>query len=272
MAADRDYVLGTEEHEIERLGVQHRVWRHVVFDAWARARVGPGSRVLDVGAGPGHATLDLAELVGARGRVLAVERSARFASFVREQAKASGVQHIAVAEMDLMEDAIEEAGFDAAWCRWVACFVSSPAVLVRRIHDALRPRGIAVFHEYVDYASWRFMPGRPAIDRFVAEVIASWRATGGEPDVSRTLPALLEGAGFTVISARPFVFALRPTDDMWRWPAGFIRTGAPRLLDLGRVDRGWVDRVIADLEEAERHPGSWMLTPMVFEILAERTA
>ncbi len=76
--ADRDYVLGTHDDEIYRLGFQHRVWRPRALDAWTRARIGDGSRVIDFGAGPGFATMDLAEIVGPTGAVYALERSRRF--------------------------------------------------------------------------------------------------------------------------------------------------------------------------------------------------
>ena len=75
---ERDYVLGTHEEEIERLGLQHRVWRPRALDAWARAGFSRGQTLIDVGCGPGHATLDLAEIVGPSGRVVAVDRSRRF--------------------------------------------------------------------------------------------------------------------------------------------------------------------------------------------------
>jgi hypothetical protein len=35
--ADRDYVLGTEDEEIGRLGLQHRVWRDRMLAGFARA-------------------------------------------------------------------------------------------------------------------------------------------------------------------------------------------------------------------------------------------
>jgi SAM-dependent methyltransferase len=76
--AERDYVLGTHDAELERLGLQHRLWRPRMLDAWRRAGSGAGQTVLDVGAGPGYAALDLAEIVGPTGRVLALERSRRF--------------------------------------------------------------------------------------------------------------------------------------------------------------------------------------------------
>ena len=52
---ERDYVLGTHDEEIERLGLQHRVWRPRMLEAWRRAGVTVGSRVIDIGAGPGYA-------------------------------------------------------------------------------------------------------------------------------------------------------------------------------------------------------------------------
>ena len=74
MAKERDYVLGTHEEEISRLGLQHRVWRPVALDCWQRAGVTVGSRVLDLGAGPGYAAVDLAEIVGSTGKIVALER------------------------------------------------------------------------------------------------------------------------------------------------------------------------------------------------------
>ena len=78
MTKDRDYFLGTHDEELARLGLQHRVWREAVLDCWRVAGIGAGSRVLDVGAGPGFAAADLAEIVGPSGEVVAVERSGRF--------------------------------------------------------------------------------------------------------------------------------------------------------------------------------------------------
>ena len=67
---DSDYILGTHDEEVARLGLQHRVWRTVALDCWSRAGITAGSKVVDVGAGPGYATVDLAEIVGPTGEVL----------------------------------------------------------------------------------------------------------------------------------------------------------------------------------------------------------
>src|SRR3989449_548005 len=75
---DRDYLLGTHDEELARLALQHRVWRPRALDAWRRAGFTVGQTLIDVGCGPCYASLDLAEMVGPSGRIVAIDRSRRF--------------------------------------------------------------------------------------------------------------------------------------------------------------------------------------------------
>jgi SAM-dependent methyltransferase len=267
---DSDYVLGTNDSEIERLGLQHLVWRPAMLEAWRRAGITRGSRVLDLGAGPGFSCADLGEIVGAKGEVIAIERSERFASAARELCARKHLTNVRVVQSDLMEGAIPATGIDAAWCRWVACFVTSPKTLVEKIAGALRPGGIAIFHEYGNYASWQVLPPRASVKAFVAEVMASWRDAGGEPDIGLTLPSLLRASGFEVSDIRPIIFAPRPSDFVWQWPATFLRSGVQRLVELGRVESKWAETVLRDFDEVERDKESVMLTPTVLEIAGRK--
>lgn len=267
---DHDYVLGTHQEELERLGLQHRAWRPTVLECWRQAGITRGWRVLDVGAGPGYAAVDLAEIVGEAGRVVAVERSRRFVEAAREACRARGLAQVEVLEMDLMTDPLPARDMDASWCRWVAAFVSSPATLVAKLAMALRPGGVAIFHEYADYASWRVAPRSPVIEEFVRRVMENWRAAGGEPDIALALPALLAAEGFRVLQATPRIFCARAGDPIWQWPASFIGVHLDRLLELGQVSQTWAASVRRDLEEREADGNSLMLTPLVLEIVAER--
>ncbi|MFN7967404.1 MAG: methyltransferase domain-containing protein [Acidobacteriota bacterium] len=268
--ADRDYVLGTGDEEIQRLGLQHRVWRPTVLDCWKRAGITVGSRVLDVGAGPGYATLDLAEIVGATGQVIAVERSQRFVQAAQAASRSRGFAHVQVHELDLMNDALPAERMDAAWCRWVASFVSSPSMLVSKLAGIIRPGGVVVFHEYVDYSTFRFVPENEAHAQFVQHVMASWRASGGEPDIARVLPSLLDDAGLRVRSTRPHIFCTSPADQLWQWPASFIGINLKRMVELGRVDQAWADMAQQKFDAASADPRSLILTPLVLEIIAEK--
>lgn len=268
--SDRDYVLGTHDAEIERLRFQNDIWRDEVARAWRTAALARGARVVDVGAGPGFASLDLAEQVGPAGEVVAVERSGRFVRLLAAEAARRGIAQIRTAELDLMAEPIPAAGADLVWCRWVACFVHDPGLLVDRIAACLRSGGRAVFHEYVEYASYRLLPVQPAFTGFVEAVYESWRHEGGEPDIARALPTLLSARGFRIDSTRPIAYAARPGERLWEWPAGFARINARRLAESGRRDEAWARAVTDAVEAAERDPASVFMTPTVLEIIATK--
>jgi len=270
--SERDYVLGTHEEEVARLGLQHRVWRSRALECWRRSGITVGSRVLDVGAGPGYATVDLAEIVGPTGEVVAIERSGRFARTAQEACRLRGLKNVQVLEMDLMQESPKVSGMDAAWCRWVASFVASPERLVSTIASALRIGGVAAFHEYVDYRTWRLAPQGPALESFVGEVMASWRASGGEPDIGLALPRLLNDAGMRVRHLSPIVFVVSPGDFEWQWPKAFVEVNLRRLEELKRADAAWADALRQEFRNAEKDPASVMITPLVLEIIAERVA
>ena len=267
-----DYVLGTHNDEHARLGMQHSLWQEFVLDAWKRAGICTGTRVVDVGAGPGFATMDLADIVGATGHVTAVEISSKFAQEVKDQANVRGLKNISVHIVDLMHEDIPLANagvqFDAAWCRWVCMFVPDVGALVRCVHNALRAGGVAVFHEYVHYETYGLQPPTPGIDSFTQAAMKSFSARGGNANIAGTLLKELRLQGFEIMSIKPIARAARPHEPLWQWPAGFIRTYLPRLIELGQVDNAFAENVLAELARAEQDPQSIMLTPTVLEIIA----
>ena len=155
-------------------------------------------------------------------------------------------------------------------CRWVASFTPSVPRLVEWIRGALRPGGTAVFHEYADYASWRYLPSRPRLTEFVAAIMSSWRSAGGEPDVAPAVIDCLGRSGFRLKSVRPLIFTTRPGELTWEWPAAFIATNPARLQELGLVSPAWVAELQRELRAAEADPMSVMVTPLVLEVIAER--
>jgi SAM-dependent methyltransferase len=272
MNAEIDYVLGTHSEEIERLGLQHRVWQPLMLDAWIRAGIGRGTRFADFGAGPGFATLDAAAMVGPGGEVAAIERSQHFLNFAKNQVNRQKFSWVRFIQADLDADDLELTGFDLAWCRWVASFVISPKALIERISASLRIGGKAVLHEYQNYSTWQTIPQGARLAKFVHEVMTSWRATGGEPDVVNELLPLMDSAGLKVISLRPLISAIGPSHFTRVWPASFIASGSRRLVELGRISPEYADEIQAEFQMLEQNPNAVMITPLVMEIIAEKIA
>jgi SAM-dependent methyltransferase len=269
-AGERDYVLGTHDEEIARLGVQHRVWRPKMIEAWQRAGFAPGQTVADIGCGPGYASLDLAEIVGPTGRVIAIDRSRRFLDALQSAARQRGLTNIETHERDLDADGLPAVQVDGTWCRWVAAFVTRPRDLAAAVHRVIRPGGVAVFHEYLDYAAWRLLPRSAEFEEFVRVVIEAWRTSGGEPDIGLNLGAWLEESGFHIEQYRPIVEVISPADAAWQWPQAFIDVGLRRLVDIGAFT---AERAAALAEAVRAHkasPHARMLQPVVGEIVARR--
>jgi SAM-dependent methyltransferase len=281
MTQERDYVLGTHDDEIHRLGLQHRVWRPRVLDAWRRAGFTLGQSLIDLGSGPGHATMDLAEIVGPGGQVLALERSRRFLDALQAMQRERGYDNIEAIEVDLDEvDGLppyqggikggRKSQADGAWCRWVLCFVKRPREILANIAELLRPGGTLVLHEYFDYATWRFAPPCPELEEFVAAVMQSWRAQGGEPDIALSIPRWLEELGFQIRSLQPIVEVVPPTSFVWHWPRSFVEVGLRRLVELDYFTPQRASEILAAVDAAEANPRTLMITPAVLEIIAMR--
>jgi SAM-dependent methyltransferase len=264
MSDEGDYVLGTESDEIERLGLQHRVWRERVLDAWRRAGIRDGHIVVDVGAGPGWASADLAGIVGPAGRVVALERSERFLAAVR----ARSLANVEAREHDVSAAPFGEGFADVAWCRWVLSFVEAPERTVGHIARALKPGGVAVFHEYADYGAWQMMPPDARLDRFRTLVMQSWRDAGGEPDVALRLPQWLAAAGMELTEVRPLIEIVGSDHPTWQWPASFMAVGARRLAALGYCGEDEASRLASALDR--QPPEARMVTPLVAELIARR--
>ena len=260
--SDGDYLLGTRDDEIERLGLQHRLWRDQMLHGFEAAGFGAGQTIVDVGAGPGFATADLAERVGPDGKVIAIERSPHFLAALA----ARGLPNVEVREADVLARDFGEAIADGAWTRWVLAFLPDPATAVAHIARALKPGGVAVFHEYLDYAAWRLLPPSAEQLRYRELVIQSWRDSGGEPDAAEALPAHLAAAGLELVSARPMVEIIAPTDRLWQWPASFIAINAGRLHELGYCSADEAERFATMLDRLD--PSTRMLTPLVAEVIA----
>ena len=284
MATAGDYVLGTHDAEIGRLELQHGVWRGQAREGWRRAGIGPGKTVIDVGCGPGFAAVDLAEMVGAEGRVIALDKSTRFLEALERRCTASGIGNVSARVCDLDVDELMEAdrgggkgegegegdGADAAWARWVFCFVERPRELLARVARALRPGGAFVAHEYFDYGAWRAAPRDAAIEEFVAHVMASWRKRGGEPDIAMEMLGWLPELGFEIVGVRPIVEVVDDASPYRVWLQRFAEVGLQRLVELGEVSEQRGAELAAAWEACAARKGTYMVTPGVMEIVAVR--
>jgi SAM-dependent methyltransferase len=123
---------------------QIRDWLRESTDAMlAMAEVRPGAYVLDVAAGAGDQTLDIAQRVGAAGGVLATDLSPAILEFAKERARGAGYANVETVAADGEILNVGDGVFDAAVCRLGLMFFPDPGKGLREMFRALKPGGRA---------------------------------------------------------------------------------------------------------------------------------
>jgi SAM-dependent methyltransferase len=267
-----EYVLGTHREELRRLGFQHQVWAEDTSSLWQRAGFGPGQRILDLGCGPGYASFDLANLVGAEGEVLSVDMSQRFIDHLQEQTACRGVSNLRAEVQDVERLDVEADSLDGVFARWVLCFTADPRAVVRGAARALRTGGRFVVMDYCNYRGLVVAPHSPEIDRVIAATALSVSRRGGNMDIGQDLPSLMRACGLEVESVQPIVRAARPGSALWKWPETFFLGYLTTLLEMELITRDEADGFRRAWTSRSADPLSFLFTPPMVEVIGTKVS
>src|SRR4051794_20412666 len=99
----------------------------------------PGLRLLDVGCGPGTITMDLAALLGPRGRVVALERTEEALDLARAEAATRDTRNVDFAVGDVTALDLPDDSFDVVHAHQVLQHVADPVLALREMGRVCRP-------------------------------------------------------------------------------------------------------------------------------------
>ena len=105
------------------------------------AHITVGARVLDIAAGAGDQTLDIACRVGPQGWVLATDMSPGILGLAQKNMQAAGLLQVSTQVADAQSLDLGGSNFDAAICRLGLMFCCAPVEALNEIRAALRPAG-----------------------------------------------------------------------------------------------------------------------------------
>ncbi len=103
------------------------------------AQIGTGQNVIDVAAGAGDQTLDIAHRVGLSGSVVATDISEEILVHARKNAQRAGLSNVSVHQADAQRLGFAEGRFDAAICRLGLMFLPDPLAGLVSIRRVLKP-------------------------------------------------------------------------------------------------------------------------------------
>jgi SAM-dependent methyltransferase len=133
------------DRQISPLG--HEAMRSIALNS--------GERVLDVGCGCGHTTIDIANRVGPTGSATGVDISAPMLAIAAVRAPQPNAGRIEFRRQDVQADELGPACFDVAFSRFGVMFFSEPVAAFRNIRRALRPGG------RLGFVCWRPLLSNP---------------------------------------------------------------------------------------------------------------
>lgn len=270
MSEEREYILGTDRAELERLESQHEVWVAPLHQLCARAGLREGQAVLDLGCGPGFTSLELAELVGRSGRVLACDASERFLGFLRAERERRGAPQVEPLCARVEELALAPRSLDAVYARWLFCWLPDPGAALARVVPLLRPGGALIVQDYLAWGAMKLLPHGPAFRRGVEACLASWREGGSRIDVLEFLPELGREHGLRVehFETRARLGGVGSLE--WRWGEQFFRAYLPKLVAEGRFPAAELAEWEAEWSERARAGRGFFLAPTMADLVLRR--
>ena len=266
-----DYFIGVHERELERLRDQNAAWQSETQALWARAGFADARRIADLGSGPGFTTFDLARVAGSAGLVTAIDKAAPFLRYVEDEAQRRGVANVRTLEADVAGDALGEARFDAAFCRFFLAFVIDELdAALANVRDSLAPGGVFAMMEYLTLDSATCSPPLRGFDAHTRAWIAYYRANGGDTTVGSILPSRLAAAGFEVVSIECVGGMARAGTRWWTWWGRLMSDFGDKLADGGFMGADEVRELREDWARASQDPLAFIYTPVLVQIVARK--
>jgi ubiquinone/menaquinone biosynthesis C-methylase UbiE len=269
-----EYRFGYTHDELERLRYQHHVWAKENQQFISRAGFSTGETLVDLGCGPGYTTLDLAQIVGSEGKVIAIDRDGeRSLPLLRAQAEADGLFNIETRAASLETFDLQEGSVDGVYGRWVLMYLPEATVklLIGRMAKWLRPGGVCALTELCNYRHIHIHPKSrylPEIAEALIQAVTGER--GCNPEIGNDLPGLLHSAGLNV-KINVIVKAVRATTQEWLWPDALFRSHLPALVKEGFLAHSVFEDFLAEWEARSKEPGAIFFSSPMMAVIGRRS-
>ena len=179
--------------------------------AYLLTHLSPDAHLLDVGAGPGTITADLARRVG---RVTATEVDEATLDLTRAGVGEASNVGYAVADVHALD--FPDDTFDVVHAHQVLQHVADPVQALREMRRVTKPGGLVAARDS-DYPAFAWFPHSDGLDAWRALYVALARSNGGRPDAGRRLLSWANEAGFEDVTASSSTWCFATPEDRAWW-------------------------------------------------------
>ena len=223
-----------------------------------------GLTVLDVGAGPGTITVELAERV-APGHVTGLDAAADVVAQAAALAAERGIGNVDFVVGDAYALDRPADGYDIVHAHQVLQHLARPVDALREFRRVLAPGGVVAVRD-VDYEGVIWHPRVPALDEWLDVYLRTHRAVAGEPAAGRLLKSWAREAGFTEVASSASVWLYEsPAEREWwggLWADRALKSSfAEHAVTYGVTDRAGLERIADGWREWAAAEDGWLLMP-----------
>jgi SAM-dependent methyltransferase len=250
----------TYSHGHDAAVLRSHSWRTAENSAgYLLPRLRPSDRLLDVGAGPGTISIDLARRL-TTGWVVAVDSAPSAVKAARQAAMDAGVDRVGFELGDVYALDFDDDSFDVSHAHQVLQHLGDPVAALREMRRVTRPGGLVAVRD-ADYAAMTWHPASAGLTRWRTVYRDLARALGGEPDAGRRLKEWVQQAGFTELSCSASVWCFADEADLAWWSDTWAdRISASELAEHARrlgVAQSELDDIASAWRQWAGHPGAW---------------
>lgn len=147
-AENNSYVLATGSAGAKALDIQQEYVAKGSYDLLQKAGLKPGMVVYDIGCGSGAMTVYLAQQVGSKGHVFAVDISEEQLNITKQKVKEEGLNNVSFIQADVQKFEVpSQVQADIIYFRFVLVHLQEPEVALKNMYRLLKIGGKLAFQE-----------------------------------------------------------------------------------------------------------------------------
>jgi len=258
---NHDYIISGGAQGKSRLNVLSDVLCKYTKTLLEKHGVTDGASFLDVGCGGGNVAGMVAEMVGEKGSVTAVDFDESIIALAENDRVAAGMHNMRFEVMnayDLSFDGV----FDVVYARFLLSHLKEPEKVFRLMARAAKPGGKIILED-VQFSGHFCYPACAAFDEYLRLYAAAAAHNGADTEIGPALPLLLSGAGLQNVG---FDF-IQPgfSTGAGKWMAYLTLDKIKgTLVEQGIADEQAIDKLLVQLKDFTADEHTIISLPRIF--------
>jgi SAM-dependent methyltransferase len=260
----KDYVLATGASAVDRLYLLDQIFGPASRQLLTNLGLSSARRVAEIGCGTGLMTKWIAERVGTRGSVSAVDNSEQQITVASENAQAAGLQNIVFHTAPADDTRMPHGCFDLVYSRFLMCHLTNPLAALREMWRLLKAGGILVCEDF-EMSAVGTCPPTGAYQRLIEVSRAVDLQRGVDSDIGAKLHTLFIEAGCKEpeIAVYQPAFLRGEPKEFWKIT---LREAQSTMVDRGIASTEEINSLCNDLERIAKDDSILLLVARVYQV------